>query len=251
MMGGHMKPSGKLFALVVLLVGAALAFLRLRPHTAVIKGAVVHDPSDDTGVDEHGAVHSIQSADIDLPDDAFGELWNPAMLERLARTYWSFLSRCTFGLIRVEYRDDGRDVVLLRRPLVLLSFKPPEYEMNAERGIVRWPIDTGLLVASNGRGKDGYLEIDVRRRPGAEAGMERVNVEVEVASFYPQIAHVLSRWVYTNTQSRIHVLVTYGFLRRLVSRDLEESVTGRWNHPDTVDDTPEPEKARDKGTALA
>lgn len=244
-----MKPAALIAAFAALVAGAVAIFLRLRPHTAVIKGAVVHDPSDDTGVDEDGAVHSIQSADIDLPDDAFGELWTPSTLERLARTYWSFLSSCTFGLIRVEYRDDGRDVVLLRRPLVLLSFKCPEYEMNAERGIVRWPIDTGLLVARNGRAKDGYLEIDVRRRPGAEAGMERVNVEVEVASFYPQIAHFMSKWVYTHTQSRIHVLVTYGFLRRIVSRDLEESVTGRWKTPDTAEETPEPEKQRDKAPA--
>jgi hypothetical protein len=241
-----MKPAAKLAALVALVAGVVAIFLRLRPHAAVIKGAVVHDPTDDTSVDANGAVTSTQSADIDLPDDAFGELWTPATLERLARTYWSFLSRCTLGLIRVEYREDGRDVVLVRRPLVLLSFKVPEYEMNAERGIVRWPIDTGLLVAANGRGKDGYLEIDVRRRPGAEEGMERVNVEVEVASFYPQIAHYIGRFIYTNTQSRIHVLVTYGFLRRLVSRDLEESVIGRWKQPASVDETPEPEKARDK-----
>lgn len=244
-----MKPSKMLVALVALVAGAIAVFLRLRPHTAVIKGAVVHDPSDDTGVDADGAVHSIQSADIDLPDDAFGELWTPATLERLARTYWSFLSRCTLGLIRVEYRDDGRDVVLLRRPLVLLSFKCPEYEMNADRGIVRWPIDKGLLVARDGRGKDGYLEIDVRRRGEVSPGVERVNVEVEVASFYPQIAHYMSRFIYTNTQSRIHVLVTYGFLRRLVSRDLEESVTGRWNAVESVEDTPEPEKQRDKASA--
>ncbi len=122
----------KLVALIVaLLAGLVAVFLRLRPHTAVIKGAVVHDPTDDTRVGPEGAVASVQSADIDLPVDAFGELWAPDTLERLARTYWAFLGRCTLGLIRVEYREDGRDVVFLRRPFVLLSFKAPEYEMNS------------------------------------------------------------------------------------------------------------------------
>lgn len=244
-----MSPAALLAALAVLTIGVVTLVRRLMPHTAVIKGAVVHRPTDDTAVGSDGAVRSIQAADIDLPADAFGELWTPATLERLARTYWAFLSRCTLGLIRVAYREDGRDVVLLRRPLVLLSFKSPEYEMNDDRGIVRWPIDRGLLVARTGRGRDGYLEIDVRRRGTVGPGVERVNVEVEVANFYPQIAHWLSRFVYTNTQSRIHVLVTYGFLRRLVSRELEESVTGRYAGPQTAAETPEPEKARDKAPA--
>ncbi len=242
-----MSPAALLTALVAAVAAVVALVRRLRPHTAVIKGAVIHDPTDDTKVGPHGAVSSVQSADIDLPVDAFGELWAPSTLERLARTYWAFLSSCTLGLVRVLYREDGRDVVFLRRPFVLLSFKCPEYEMNAERGIVRWPIDKGILVAGQGRGKDGYLEIDVRRRGEVEPGVERVNVEVEVANFYPQVAHWLSRWVYTNTQSRIHVLVCYGFLRRLLSRELEESVTGKFAiENDTVEDTPEPEKARDK-----
>lgn len=239
----------KLAALIAVAAAAvaALAVLvrRLLPHQAVIRGAVVHHPTDDTSVGADGAVRSIQSADIDLPVDVFGELWTPSTLERLARTYWSFLSRCTLGLIKVLYREDGRDVVFLMRPFVLLSFKSPEYELDGDRGIVRWPIDRGILVAGAGRGKDGYLEIDVRRRGEPTPGVERVNVEVEVANFYPQIAHWLSKFVYTNTQSRIHVLVTYGFLRRLVSRELEESVTGRYAVP-RPEDTPAPVKARDR-----
>lgn len=240
-----MKPAA-LIAVAAAAVAALVVLLRrLLPHQAVIRGAVVHHPTDDTSVGADGAVRSIQSADIDLPVDAFGELWTPATLERLARTYWAFLSRCTLGLIKVLYREDGRDVVLLRRPFVLLSFKSPEYELDGDRGIVRWPIDRGILVAGAGRGKDGYLEIDVRRRGEPEPGVERVNVEVEVANFYPQIAHWLSKFVYTNTQSRIHVLVTYGFLRRLVSRELEESVTGKYAVP-PAEDTPAPQKARDR-----
>ena len=42
---------------------------------------------------------------------AFGELWTPRTLERLARTYWRFLTRATLGLVRVEYTDAERYVV--------------------------------------------------------------------------------------------------------------------------------------------
>jgi hypothetical protein len=53
-------------------------------------------------------------------------------------------------------------------------------------------------------------------------------VEVEVASFYPAIALRIARWFYTQTQSRIHVLVTHGFLRSLADLELEESAVGRF-----------------------
>ena len=91
---------------------------------------------------------------------------------------------------------------------MLLSFQAPEYEMDAERGIVRWRIE-GILVSRAGRGGNGYLEIDVRRIPGEREGRAGVHVEVEVANFYPAIASGISRWVYANTQSRIHVIVTH------------------------------------------
>jgi len=146
-------------------------------------------------------------------------------LERLARTYWKYLSRVSLGLIRVRYTPLERTVVLIGRPFVLLRFDAPEYEMTATRGIVRWRIRDGLLVA---RKNEGYLEIDVRKVPGEEPGEARIHVEVEVASFYPAIATWLTRWFYSQTQSRIHVLVTHGFLRSLAKLELEESAVGRY-----------------------
>ncbi len=115
---------------------------------------------------------------------------------------------------------------------MLLRFHAPEYSMTAERGIVRWRIRDGLLVARKGRG-DGYLEIDVRRGPADEPGRATLHVEVEVASFYPAIATWVARWFYANTQSRIHVLVTHGFLRSLAKLELEESAVGRFAVPES------------------
>ncbi len=174
-------------------------------------------------------MRSVQAADMSLPEEALSELWSPMHLERLARTYWRFLTRVTLGLVRVVYGESGRSVVLLGRPLKLLTFKPPEYELDGERGVVRWRIERGLLVARHGRGGHGHLQIDVRRLPatGDGDGDARVHVEVEVANFHPAIASGFGRRVYNATQARIHVFVTNGFLRSLARLDLAESKVGR------------------------
>src|SRR3954468_2135575 len=168
--------------------------------------------SDSTGIDKDGAVRSIQAADVTLPASELDRLWSPMYLERLARTYWRFLTRTTLGLIRVKYTERERYVCLLFRPFVLLSFQAPEYEMDANRGVVRWRIESGILVSAQGRGGNGYLEIEVLRCDDDRPGEARLHVDVEVANFYPMLAHSFSRFIYANTQSRIHVLVTYGFL---------------------------------------
>ena len=163
-------------------------------------------------MDSRGSVRSIQAATVTTRDGELDAIWTPMYLERLARTYWKFLSRVSLGLIRVEYTPTERKVVLLRHPFVLLRFRAPEYEISDGRGIVRWRIRDGVLVA---RRDQGYLEIDVRRMESEQPGTDQAHVEVEVANFYPAIATWVARWFYKATQSRIHVLVTHGFLRSL------------------------------------
>jgi hypothetical protein len=205
--------------------------------------AVISDPDDHTVMDSGGAVRSIQAADVTMLADELEELWTPLYLERLARTYWKYLSRVSLGLIRVEYTEEERRVVLLRRPFVLLRFQAPEYEITDGRGIVRWRIRDGVLVDKRNQ---GYLEIDVRRTDADKPGYARAHVEVEIANFYPRIATWVARWFYKVTQSRIHVLVTHGFLRSLARRDLERSAVGRFDpggkpqEPVNVGDTPWP-----------
>jgi hypothetical protein len=220
--------------LVVLaaLVGAYAALSRagkrLLARRHVAGEAVVDRLSDDTYADASGAVRSIQAGDVVVPAEELDRLWTPESLERLARTYWRFLARVSLGLIRVEYTDTARAVVLLSRPLTLLTFGAPEYEMDERRAVVRWRIETGVLVAARGHRGDGYLEIDVERRPCSEAGRARMHVEVEVANFYPSIASAFSQRFYAFTQSRMHVLITLAFLRSLAKLDLAESVVGRF-----------------------
>jgi hypothetical protein len=203
--------------------------------------AVISEPDDHTVMDSGGAVRSIQAANVAMPEGELDEIWTPLYLERLARTYWKYLSRVSLGLIRVEYTPTERMVVFLRRPFVLLRFRAPEYRITPGRGIVRWRIRDGVLVA---RRDEGYLEIDVRRTDADRPGYAQAHVEVEVANFYPAIATWVARWFYKATQSRIHVLVTHGFLRSLARRELEMSAVGRFEpdgrpqQPVNVGDTP-------------
>ncbi len=176
-----------------------------------------------------GGVGSKQVAEVTLPREELDRVWSAEYLERLARTYWRFLTRISLGLLRVLYTDTSREVVLLTRPFVLLRFGPPRYDFDPEGGTVTWPVDKGLLVASSGRGR-GYLRLSVRRRAAAEEEPEATAVVTsEVVNFYPRIAAGVGSFLYNQTQLRIHVIVTNAFLRSLANLDLETSVVGSLN----------------------
>ena len=78
-----------------------------------------------------------------------------------------------------------------------------------------------------------------------------MHVEVEVASFYPAIATWLTGFVYSHTQSKIHVIVTHGFLRSLARLDFEESRVGRLVTADEVPDPSTPPPSERNDTRLA
>jgi len=201
----------------------SLGSVKRRPKIATISEFGDHTTEDPAS----GAMRSVQTANVRLPEAELRKLWTPMHLERLARTYWRFITRVTLGLVRVLYSESERSVILLVRPLKLLTFDAPEYEMDGERAFVRWRIKRGLLVAKSGRGGHGHLQIDVGRLPDATAGQACLHIEVEVANFHPAIAFGLGRRVYNATQSKIHVFVTHGFLRSLARLDLAESRVGR------------------------
>jgi hypothetical protein len=225
--------SGPVLAVVAVaaagLFGLLAAMWRAARQARRVGDVVMAPPRSLTSLDDAtGAVRSVQSAEVTLPADALQRLWSAEYLERLARTYWRFLSRVTLGLIHVSYSEHERAIVLIMRPLKLLAFQAPEYEMDASHGIVRWRIAHGVLVARRGRDGGGYLQIEVRRDPSEQSAQARLSVSVEVANFYPSIAAGLSRRLYDATQSRIHVIVTKSFLRSLVRLDFAESRVGRY-----------------------
>jgi hypothetical protein len=200
-----------------------------RRRRAGLRVRIVHVPRSDYAAD--GSIGSRQEAEVTLPRSELDRIWSPEYLERLAATYWRFLTRWSLGLLRVLYTDDSREVVLLRRPFVLLRFRKPVYAADADSGSVTWPVDRGLLVAPSGRGR-GYLRLTVRRPPG-DGGGELVTgtVTSEVVNFYPLLAgwgwfSRIGRVIYNETQLRIHVTVTHAFLRSLANLDLAPSVVG-------------------------
>ena len=181
-------------------------------------------------VPAQGAARSLQEADVELPVEVLEELWRPEYLERLAHAYWLYLRRISLGLLRVFYEPNSRSVALLFRPLTLLRFRKPQYLTPPGMGQVTWPIERGVLVAREGRGR-GYLRITVRRMGEADGGRAVVRVSSEVANFYPvlrfggRFARLGARF-YSATQLRIHVWVTNGFLRSLARLDLPPSPVG-------------------------
>jgi hypothetical protein len=184
-----------------------------------------------------GSIATKQMAELTLSRSELDRIWTPEYLERLARTYWRFLTRTFLGLVRVLYTPDTREVVLLGRPLVLLRFRCPEYDVGPDAGSVTWPVEGGLLVARAGRRK-GYLRLAVRRPAEQPAGEQAtVLVSSEVASFFPMLAFGsrlpqlrwlarVGRAVYRGTQLRVHVLVTNAFFRSLAGLDFATSVVG-------------------------
>jgi hypothetical protein len=183
------------------------------------------------GVSASGGVTTVQCAEITLPQAELEARWSPEYLERLARTYWLWIGRVSLGLLRVLYSANAREVVLLRRPLVLLRFFAPEYDVRSNGGTVTWRINRGLLVAPAGRG-EGYLRMDVERRSEDPAtGEVTLLVTSKVANFYPALRawgwfSRVGRFIYRFTQLKLHILVTNAFLRSLANLDLAPSVVG-------------------------
>jgi hypothetical protein len=191
--------------------------------------ALIVSPGQSTRIASDGAVHSVQSARLQLPRAELDRLWTPAQLENLGRTYWLFLTRVTLGLIRVDYSRDARTVVLLHSPFRLLRFGCPDYSFESDAGRLSWPIRDGLLVSRRGHGT-GFLSISVRRDRSGDGDPATLAIDVEVANFYPAIASRLGAPVYQATQAFVHVLVTHAFLRSLEKLTLAESNVRRFAH---------------------
>lgn len=201
-----------------------------------------------------GSVTTKQEAEVTLPRAELDRIWSPEYLERLARTYWRFLTRVSLGILRVVYNDEGRAVCVFGEPFRLLTFYPPDYETEGDRGSVTWRIKRGFLVAPTGRAK-GYLKLTVRR-PAEDDGGDLVTgtVTSEVANFYPLIAgwgwfSRIGRHLYRITQLQIHVIVTHAFLRSLARLDLAPSVVGALKAQATEDVESSDEADQEPGRA--
>jgi hypothetical protein len=199
-----------------------------RPLPANVK--IAHVP--EQGYRDDGSVTTRQEAEVTVPCVELERLWNVENLENLARTYWAFLIRISRGLLKIRYSPDSREIVALGF-IVLLRFHKPDYEIQSDGGCVTWRIHKGFLVAPGGRNK-GHLRICVKRPqdPGGD-DQETVRVTSEVGAFVPMLTFPglravsgFGRWLYRQTQLRVHVIVTHAFLRSLGNLELERSQVG-------------------------
>ena len=82
-----------LAALALVVVAVALPVFRALGRPPKVAEVVIK-PTDETTIDHDGAVRSIAGRrPRACPPAALDEIWSPMHLERLARTYWRFLSR--------------------------------------------------------------------------------------------------------------------------------------------------------------
>lgn len=190
----------------------------------------IRKPEEQVRVSPSGAVGSVQEAEITVERERLEGIWTADNLELIARGYWAFLRRMSLGIIRVQFAATSRTVTAFGR-IPLLRFGAPIYEAEDGSGRVTWPIDRGLLVAVEGRGK-GALRVSVERcdrdgvddSPDAELDQVKLIARIEVENFYPGLRGRgwfarFGAWIYAQTQLRIHVFVCNGYLRYLPRLD--------------------------------
>lgn len=194
----------------------------IEPDEAPPRVEVLTDPKR-SPVTKDGPLGSEQTAVLRMAPQALERIWRPEYLERLARSYWQYLHRLSRGALRIVYGERTRSVVFFSPKLELLRFGEPRYETGAGFGRVTWPIEKGVLVARRGRGQ-GELQLEVRRAGDAPG---TATVSARVANFYPWLRGSgglarLGRYFYAQTQLRLHVFITKGFLRSLQHLELAE-----------------------------
>lgn len=187
------------------------------------------------GLASHGGITCEQGALVTVDRETLAGIWTPSTLELLARFYWRYIERRTFGLIRVRYTGESQTVALFGR-LPLLRFRAPEFATGEERASVTWPIDRGLLVSGDGRGQ-GFLRIAALRSENRDEDFTTIRVSSTVSNFYPWIRGSgrfarLGTWLYSQTQLRVHIAVTRGFLSSL--EEIPDEVLRRGVTPGSV-----------------
>ncbi len=181
-------------------------------------------------MDREGAVRSVQAADLSMPAEELDAIWSPMHLERLARTYWKYLSRVTLGLIRVAYTNDrargGPRDAPVRAPALpgpgVRDGRPARRRALAHprRHPRRRARPRGRRLPAIGIERCAAGDDD----PDAPRRTSRWRSRTSIRRSRAASAASCTR----QTQSRIHVLVTHGFLRSLARLELEESAVGRF-----------------------
>ena len=202
-----------------------------RRRRARARVKIVHVPR--SGYAADGAIGSKQAAEVTLPRAELDRIWSAEYLERLARTYWRFLTRFSLGILRVLYSEDSREVVRVPaalRPAALPQAGVPPGVRRRHRHLADRQGAAGGAV----RPADGATcgcRSSANEPEDERADEVTATISSEVVNFYPLIAGwgwfaKIGRLIYNQTQLRIHVIVTHAFLRSLANLDLEQSQWG-------------------------
>ncbi len=158
---------------------------------------------------------------IELPGAA-GDLESrgrPEVLLRLLRDYFGVAERCSGGVVRLRWRGDRPRFTLLWPPLTLIDMAAPAYDSGPERCAVSLEVTGGWLVDP---GSKPGLAIALTRRT------DELVASVELGEYAPRRADwAVVRWVYLQTQARIHARVGLTYLRQLQRRWLPVTPSGR------------------------
>jgi hypothetical protein len=167
---------------------------------------------------------SVQEAELEMDPGLLEEPRIHETLERFGRGYWQFLNRVSLRVLRIAEGDAHLSIVPVRPRVELLRFGAPRYDAAPAFGSVSWPIESGLLVAPGGRGR-GHLRFDLRRIGAEPGGGARVQARAVVSDYHPRLGGSgrlarVGAFFYSQTQLRVHVLVTRGYLRSLERGEL-------------------------------
>ena len=193
-----------------------------------VADAVIRDPEEHTVMDEHGAVRSIQAADVTVPADELERALErdapraprahvlEVPLARDARPDPRHLHR---GRARRSCCCSARSCCCASRARVRGRARPRRRALAHQRRPARLPARARRRRLPGDRrpplpGGGGGLGDRARRGRGRE--------------LLPGDRDLADGFVYSHTQSKIHVIVTHGFLRSLARLELEESAVGRF-----------------------
>lgn len=128
-----------------------------------------------------------------------------AALDQAGRLYWQFLRRFGRGLLAVDEQSDGA-VTVRALGLPLLAFAQPFQLPDDGAVCLRYPVGRGLGVHPGRRGQ-GYLQM----------GLAPGQVSLTVEGYTPSLAVLGApgRWLYSWTQSPLHVTIARGYLHEL------------------------------------
>ncbi len=156
---------------------------------------------------QDASVFSVQWLDFPLASSA--GLTPEAVFDR----YLLHIRRFTVGIIRPRVTAAGVELRLLASSLSLITFAPPELEIEDLTAALLLRICGGFLVQQQ-QCHRGEFRFAINR------GSEALRVTVQLSDYCPLILGSsrpsgLRKWLYRLTQAFIHKLVTIRFLARL------------------------------------